>query len=291
MTALGLHTVLTVVLVAWAYLITSRVPYRPAWIWSGTALLVLVGYFSLIARSVFDGSPARVQVIVANLGALLVAVAGIICFALFAGVSRVPRGAVAAARTDASAWAPHNEEPVIVPDDEAWDAGSVIDAGTAPSGAPVDEEPQGGRYSYASADDAEASPSSAPTHAAASPLTPVVTQPASGPATAAPVAGLAAPSSVAPPPATVAYQPFAPPATAAAPPATVAHHSVAGPLTTSAEAAGSPATAPWAPAAYQPAAPPPGRAAASPTTSSADEEPEEHIAPRRALLSPTDMGE
>ncbi len=119
MTAMALQTLLTVVLVAWSWLVTSRVPYRRAWIWFGTALVVVVGYLALIARTVFEGSPARVQGVVGAVGGTLVAIAGVACLLLFAAVSaasgrtRVPSRGVAPADTGAD-----DAEPVIIPEED-----------------------------------------------------------------------------------------------------------------------------------------------------------------------------
>ncbi len=200
MTALVLHTALTVVLIVWAYMVTSRIPYRPAWIWTGTTLVVLVGYLWFTANSVFDGTPARVQAIVSNVGATLLVLAVIVCLALYGAVSRGPRHPIAArgaAVADSSGWAPRNEEPVIVPDDsEGWEPGFMIDSGTWPSGPSADDEPQAGRYAYPSADEAEASPEITPAHDSGSPVVPAA------------------------PPATAVYQPIALPRVAAAEPPT-----------------------------------------------------------------------
>jgi hypothetical protein len=245
-TALLLHTTLSVVLVGWAYMVTSRFPYRTGWIWAGSLLVVLVGYTALLARSVFDGSPARVQTIVGNVGGVLLAVSGLVCFVLYGLVSRGPRPPVAAAgaaRADVSGWAPRDEESVIAPDGaEDWD-GPVIDVGTWPSGTAPDA-PRGGRYAYASADESEPAPA-APARAAA----PVLPDPAPRPPI--PAVPVRAPSPA----------PLAPPAS---PPAT---------------------------AAYQPIAPPPVAPSEWPTTSSADEDEGEPVAPRRALPPADDMRE
>src|SRR5665811_1896323 len=83
-TALLEHTVLTVLLIAWAYEVATRVAYRQAWIWTGTGLVIVIGYMSLTARSVFEGAPAGVQRLVGNVAATLLALAGIVCLALFA---------------------------------------------------------------------------------------------------------------------------------------------------------------------------------------------------------------
>ena len=196
MTALVLHTALTVVLIGWAYMVTSRIAYRPAWIWSGTALVVLVGYVSLLARSVFEGSPARVQAIVGNVGATLMVLSSVVCLALFAAVSRGPQVPVAAggaSRAYVSGWAPRDEESVIVPDDsEDWDSGSVIDSGTWPSGPSADDEPRGGRYAYASADEAD-DPPSTPARSADGPVAPFAAPPAA-PVVARPTPRRALPS-------------------------------------------------------------------------------------------------
>ncbi len=157
MTALLWHTVLTVVLIGWGYEVASRFPYKPAWIWFGTGLVIIIGYLAVIAVSVFDGSPARVQVIVGNVTATLMMLAGIVCLALFAAVSRGPRQPIPArgvARADVSGWAPRDEEPVIVSDDaEDWEPRAMIDSGSWRSGAGVGTEPHPGRYAYAPPDD------------------------------------------------------------------------------------------------------------------------------------------
>ena len=162
MTALLWHTVLTVVLIGWAYEVASRVPYKPAWIWFGSGLVIVLGYLAVIAVSVFDGSPARVQVIVGNVAATLMALAGILCLALFAAVSRGPRQSVAArgaARADVSGWAPRDDDPVIVPDDaEDWESGAMIDSGTWPPDPGMDVESRPGRYALAPTDDVDGFP-------------------------------------------------------------------------------------------------------------------------------------
>lgn len=247
MTALLLHTTLSVVLVGWAYMVTSRVPYRTGWIWAGSLLVVLVGYTALLARWVFEGSPARVQTIVGNLGGIVLAISAIVCFVLYGLVSRGPRlplPAAGAARADVSGWAPRDEESVIAPDDtDDWD-GSVIDVGTWPSGSGAHDAPRGGRYALASAGETDPPPA-APARAAA-PVPPGVAPQPPAPST---------PPRVPPP---------APAASPGAPPAT---------------------------AVYQPVAPPPVAPSEWPTTSSADEDTYQPVAPRRALPFADDMGE
>jgi len=196
-TALALHTVLTVVLIAWGYEVATRVPYRQAWIWTGTSLVIVIGYMSLTARSVFEGAPTRVQTVVGNVGATLLALAGIVCLALFAAVAHGANQSLAkplrAAATEPSAWAPSEETSVIADDDAVvWEPGVVIDAGFLPSSdSSVDEEPQGARYAYSSPDEPDDSPM------------------ASVPARAL------APDAPAARPATSVYRPDAPPAVAA----------------------------------------------------------------------------
>ena len=185
MTALLLHTGLSLVLIAWAFVVTAYIPYRPAWIWTGTALVVLVGYVSLLAKSVFEGAPVRVQVMVGNVGATLIVLAAVASLALFGAVSRGPRMSVAARGVepvDAVDGAPRNEEPVIVPDrGEDVDSGSVIDAGSWSSAPRVVEPPRGGRYAYASAE-AEAPRSSRPARDVGSLVEPPAASRAASPA-------------------------------------------------------------------------------------------------------------
>jgi hypothetical protein len=203
-TALALHTVLTVVLIAWGYEVATRVPYRQAWIWTGTGLVIVIGYMSLTARSVFEGAPVRVQAVVGNVGATLLALAGIVCLALFAAVShganRSMAQALHAAATEPSAWAPRSDETSVIADDDAvvWEPGVVIDAGSLPSSdSSVDEEPQAARYAYASPDEPDE-----PDEADDSPM------PATPARAAAPDAPVATPG-------TAVYRPDAPPAVAA----------------------------------------------------------------------------
>jgi len=156
-TALLLHTALSLVLIAWAFVVTAYIPYRPAWIWAGTALVVLVGYLSLLAKSVFEGAPVRAQVIVGNVGATVMVLAAVGSLALFGAVSRGPRHSLAArgvVLADHDDDGPRNEEPVIVPDAVEWNSGSASYSGAEPSG-PDDAEdsPRGGRYAYSSPDE------------------------------------------------------------------------------------------------------------------------------------------
>ena len=173
-TALALHTVLTVVLIAWGYEVATRVPYRQAWIWTGTSLVIVIGYLSLTARSVFEGAPTRVQTVVGNVGATLLALAGIVCLALFAAVAHGANRSMAqplhAAAAEPSAWAPRSDETSVIADDDAvdWEPGVVIDAGSLPSSDSLDDEPQSARYAYSSPDEPDDSPmTSAPARAAA----------------------------------------------------------------------------------------------------------------------------
>jgi hypothetical protein len=174
-TALALHTVLTVVLLAWGYEVATRVPYRQAWIWIGTSLVIVIGYMSLTARSVFEGAPARVQTVVGNVGATLLALAGIVCLVLFAAVSHGANRSMARplhAAAEPSAWAPRSDETSVIADEDAvdWEPGVVIDAGFLPStGSSVDDEPQSARYAYSSPDEPDDPPvASVPARALAS---------------------------------------------------------------------------------------------------------------------------
>ena len=290
MTALALHTALSIALIAWGYMIASRVPYRPALVWAGVAPLVLLGYLSLVARSVFDGSPAKVQAIVGNVAATLLTLAGIGCLVLFAAVSRMATRSVAArgaARADASAWAPRDEESVIMPEGtEDWDSGSVIDAGSSPSGPSVEEEPHPGRYEYAAPGKTDAPPSASAAPTVVSPQvvpsTVFVTTPARA-VVPPPLVPSAVPVSTAPAP-----SPFAPPAAPlSAAPARAMVSPPLPPAPTAALASNAPARAMVEPAAtgvYTPVAPPPVAASEWTQASSADEDPwEQQIAPRRAL--------
>jgi len=206
-TALLEHTVLTVLLIAWAYEVATRVAYRQAWIWTGTGLVIVIGYMSLTARSVFEGAPAGVQRLVGNVAATLLALAGIVCLALFAAVShgalrRVTKPLVAGEDAP-SAWAPRSDETSVIADDVAvvWEPGVVIDAGSLPSSdSSVDEEPQAARYAYASLD--EPDEPDEPDEADDSPM------PATPARAAAPDAPVATPG-------TAVYRPDAPPAVAA----------------------------------------------------------------------------
>jgi hypothetical protein len=133
-TAMVLQTTLSVVLIAWAYLVTTRVPYHRAWVWTGTILAVVLGYLSLVARAVFEGSPARVQGVIATIGAGLVGIAGVGCLVAFAAVSAAAGRASAAARglseDAARAMGRDGEERVIMPDEgEPGRHGSGIGAG------------------------------------------------------------------------------------------------------------------------------------------------------------------
>ncbi len=201
MTALALHTVLTVVLIAWGYEVATRVPYRQAWIWTGTSLVVVIGYMSLTARSVFEGAPVRVQTVVGNVGATLLALAGIVCLALFAAVSHGANRSMAqplhAAAAEPSAWAPRSDETSVIDDDDAvdWEPGVVIDAGFLPSSdSSVDDEPQAARYAYSSPEEPD--------------------EPDDSPITSVPARALA-PDAPAATSATSVYRPDAPPAVAA----------------------------------------------------------------------------
>ena len=203
MTALLEHTVLTVLLIAWAYEVATRVAYRQAWIWTGTGLVIVIGYLSLTARSVFEGAPVRVQTVVGNVGATLLALAGIVCLALFAAVSHGANRSMAqplhAAATEPSAWAPRSDETSVIADDVAVDCepGVVIDAGSLPSSdSSVDEEPQAARYAYASPDEPDE-----------------LDEPDDSPMTSAPARALA-PDAPASTPGTAMYRPVAPPAVA-----------------------------------------------------------------------------
>lgn len=201
MTALALHTVLTVVLIAWGYEVATRVPYRQAWIWTGTSLVIVIGYMSLTARSVFEGAPVRVQTVVGNVGATLLALAGIVCLALFAAVAHGANRRVAepldAGEDGPSAWAPRSDEASVIADDDAvgWEPGVVIDAGFLPSSdSSVDDEPQAARYAYSSHDEPD--------------------EPEDSPMASVPARALA-PDAPAATPATSVYRPDAPPAVAA----------------------------------------------------------------------------
>lgn len=117
-----LHTMLAVVVIAWAYLVARHVPYHRAWLWTGTAVLVVVGYLAVIARYVFEGVPARFQAVVGRVSGSLLMLAGVLCLVLFALVSaRAARPSTRAAsggrRTESD-----DEEPVIVPDDDVASA-------------------------------------------------------------------------------------------------------------------------------------------------------------------------
>lgn len=198
MTALALHTVLTVVLIAWGYEVATRVPYRQAWIWTGTGLVVVIGYLSLTARSVFEGAPVRVQTVVGNVGAALLALAGVICLALFAAVAhgalRLVTEPLVAGEDGPSAWAPRSDETSVIADDDAvdWEPGVVIDAGFLPSSdSSVDDEPQAARYAYSSPDEPDDSPMASVPARALAPDAPAATS------------------------ATSVYRPDAPPAVAA----------------------------------------------------------------------------
>lgn len=157
MTALLLHTALSLVLIAWAFVVTAYISYRPAWIWTGTALVVLIGYTSLLAKSVFEGAPVRVQLIVGNAGATLMVLAAVASLALFAAVSRGPRQVIAARgidQVDDVDVSPRNEEPVIVPvDAEGWEPGPLSGSRSLPSGPAVEDRPRNGRRAYASPDE------------------------------------------------------------------------------------------------------------------------------------------
>ena len=198
MTALALHTVLTVVLIAWGYEVATRVQYRQAWIWTGTGLVIVIGYMSLTARSVFEGAPTRVQTVVGNVGATLLALAGIVCLALFAAVAHGANRGVAepldAGEDGPSPWAPTSDEASVIADDDAvdWEPGVVIDAGfLASSDSSADDEPQGARYAYSSPDEPDDSPMASVPARALAPDAPAAT------------------------PATSVYRPDAPPAVAA----------------------------------------------------------------------------
>lgn len=327
MTALTLHTALSIALIAWGYLIASRVAYRPALVWAGVVPLVLLGYLALVARMVFEGSPAKVQAIVGNAAATLLALAGIGCLVMLAVVARTatrPVAARGAAGPTPSAWAPRDEESVIVPEGaEDWNSGSVIDAGTWPSGPAVEQEPHPGRYSYPASENSAAPVASAPAVVPAPfvpPAAPVPAPapfvppaapaaapvPASAPAVpsvsasgpvlplgaAAPVAALRSAGSPAVAPAELPSR-FAPPAA----PATAAPARAMSPSAapTDASAVSAPARAmaspPIEPAAvYTPVAPPPVAASEWPRASSADEDPwEQQVAPRRALPPSDDV--
>lgn len=201
MTALALHTVLTVVLIAWGYEVATRVPYRPAWIWTGTSLVIVIGYMSLTARSVFEGAPTRVQTVVGNVGATLLALAGIVCLALFAavahGANRRVAGRLVAGEAGPSAWAPTSDEASVIAHDDAvdWEPGVVIDAGFLPSSeSSVDGEPQAARYAYSSPEEPD--------------------EPDDSPITSVPARAVA-PDAPAATPGTPVYRPVAPPAMAA----------------------------------------------------------------------------
>lgn len=299
MTALLLHTTLSVVLVAWAYVVTSRVPYRPAWIWTGTLLVILVGYVSLIARSVFEGSPVRVQAIVGEAGAMLLTVSTLVCLVMYGLVSRGPSRPAArgATRADVSGWAPREDDSVISADDaDGWDEGPVIDAGSWPSSGDAEDDaaPRGGRYAFPSADEPEpaAAPAPARSSAPAAPLTQVPP-----PATSSyrpPAAPYRPPAAPYQPPLT-SYQPvpatssetapptlYQPPPTSYQPTAPVAP---ATPYETFAPKAPAPM-----PAVYTPVAPPPMAPPEWQPEESADEDDWENRAPpRRAMPSATDM--
>ena len=157
MTALLLHTMLSVVLIGWAYMVATHIGVRTAWIWTGTLLVVVIGYLALVARSVFEGSPAGVQAAVGAVAGTLLALAGLACLVLFAAVSHIANRPAAArgAERAVSGWAPRDEESVIVPDSDDETYGSVIDVGTAPSGGSPSDQSLGGRYAAGSADEVE----------------------------------------------------------------------------------------------------------------------------------------
>ncbi|HEY5515500.1 MAG TPA: hypothetical protein VIK12_04770, partial [Pengzhenrongella sp.] len=189
---------------AWGYEVATRVSYRQAWIWTGTALVVVIGYLSLTARSVFEGAPARVQTVVGNVCATLLVLAGVICLALFAAVSHGANRSMAQplqrAATEPSAWAPRSDEASFIADADAvvWEPGVVIDAGSLPSReSSVDDEPQAARYAYSSLSEPDEPD-----------------EPDDSPMTSAPARALA-PDAPAAPPSTAMYRPEAPPAVAA----------------------------------------------------------------------------
>ncbi len=175
MTALLLHTTLSVVLVAWAYLVTSRVPYRRAWVWTGTALVVAVGYVMLLALFVFEGGPAAVQGAVGRIGATLLALSAVVCFVLYGLVSRGPQRPATrgATRADVSDEVLDEEESVIAPESlEDWDDELELDVRPWPTDADAAEAPRGGRYAFPSADEPEAPAPAPPARGLTSPVPP-----------------------------------------------------------------------------------------------------------------------
>ena len=173
MTALLLHTMLSVVLVAWAYLVTSRIPYRPAWVWTGTALVVATGYVMLLARFVFEGGPAAVQGVVSRSGATVLALSAVACFVLYGLVSRGPGRPAArgATRADVAHGVPDEEESVIAPEGaEDWDDELDPDLSLRPTDA--DAPRRAGRYAFPSADEPETAASAPPSRGVTSPATP-----------------------------------------------------------------------------------------------------------------------
>ena len=118
MTALVLHTMLAVVVIAWAYLVAKHVSYHRAWLWIGAGVLVVVGYLAVVARYVFEGVPRQLQTVIGRLSGSLVVLASVLCLVLFALVSaradRPSTRSASGARARGS-----DEEPVIVPDDDA----------------------------------------------------------------------------------------------------------------------------------------------------------------------------
>ncbi|HET7723892.1 MAG TPA: hypothetical protein VFK68_04580 [Propionibacteriaceae bacterium] len=126
MTAIVLHTTLAVVVVAWTYLVATRVASHTGWLWTGTGALVVVGYLAIVARYVFEGLPVQVHVVVGLVSGTLMTVAGAVCLLLFALVSaRAGRPSTRGVRAEGVRGIPtEDEDPVIVHDDEETPAGT-----------------------------------------------------------------------------------------------------------------------------------------------------------------------
>ncbi len=127
--------VLSAVLIVWGYQVASRVGRRPAWLWPGVGGAVVFGFLALTAVYVAEGASAAIRNVAALVASVLYGIVVVLVVALFVAVSRAATRPVEAepAAPSRSMWEPKgDDEPPVIVDDEPWQAGGVIDAGTAP---------------------------------------------------------------------------------------------------------------------------------------------------------------
>lgn len=129
------QVVLSAVLVVWGYQVASRVRRRPWWLWPAVGGVVSFGFLALAIVSVAEGAPAALRSIAATAASVLYGMVAVLVLGLFVAVSRAATRPVEPEpeAPSQSMWEPKGDkEPSVIVDDEPWQAGRVIDAGTAP---------------------------------------------------------------------------------------------------------------------------------------------------------------